>query len=215
MLLLGVFPWLLLVILQQQVPLTCGVRDTVPSRVQRSRSKGGAVGWGKFPSSSMQCIWSAKDVNDKVKLVVTCQDPQARIQGGVTDLTCEYNAKPQSCPGYLSDPKGFWKQVGRAFTKLQRKVCRDKRALVKAGMCKRAPRDSHFRLDIGSSVSSSQSGGDADVSITQPPVPRQTSARPTNCTQRADHRKTAEEYCSSSWASICTFFLSMLQSDDC
>lgn len=211
-------PCLLLAFLGQQVSLSSGARsvDHQSGRAQRS-DKGAASGRGKFTTrDKLQCTWNARVVGDAVKLQVRCENPEARIKGGVTELRCEYNAKPAMCPSYLSDTRGFWKQVGRALKKLQGKVCRDERALVKAGMCRRAPKDAHFKLDISSSVASAQSGEPETV---PPPPPRITSngtgTGPTACTKRADHRKSAEEYCSSSWASVCSFFLSMLQSEDC
>lgn len=225
MLLLRIFaPCLLMIFLAQLVSLSSGARaqergadravTPAPGRAQRSGGKdAAATRRGKFSTKDkMQCTWGAKGVGDTVKLSVKCEDPVARIKGGVTEIICEYNAKPQSCPGYLSDPKGFWKQVSRALKRLQGKVCKDNRALVKAGMCKRAPRDAHFKLDITSSVSSAQSG-----EVEKPPRPASTGAPAgtTACTGRADHRQAAEEYCSSSWASVCSFFFSMLQSDDC
>ncbi|XP_061586842.1 fibroblast growth factor-binding protein 1 [Cololabis saira] len=217
LLLKGLSSWLLVVFLQQQVSLVSG-------RAQRSGSRSGrrsaASGRGKFPSGSMQCAWSAQEVGDAVTLRVTCEDAEARVKGGITDLACNYVGKPQSCPGYRSDPKGFWKQAGRALKKLQGRVCRDERALVKAGMCKQAPKDAHFKLDVSTSVIGAQSGVlEPRPELQRPtasnPPARPASSRPTACSKPADHRRTAGEYCSSSWASVCTFFLSMLQSDDC
>ncbi|KAM6940709.1 fibroblast growth factor-binding protein 1-like [Xenentodon cancila] len=210
--------WLLLVILEQQVSLVSGARREVSGRAQRSGSKGAVPGRGKFHSGTLQCAWNSKDVGDAVTLRVTCEDPEAAIKSGITDLGCDYIGKPESCSGYRSDSKGYWKQVGRALKKMQSKVCRDERALVKAGMCKRAPRDAHFKLDSRSLVIGAKSGGpqpEPDRPTTSTPPPRPTSTRPTACTKPADHRRTAEEYCNSSWASVCTFFLSMLQSEDC
>ncbi|XP_053182186.1 fibroblast growth factor-binding protein 1-like [Scomber japonicus] len=188
-----------------------------PDRGQRSGGKGAAatLNSGKFTKKDkMQCKWGAKDIGDKVRLSVKCEDPEARAKGGVTELECVYNAKPQSCPGYQSNPKNFWKQVSRALKKLQGKLCMDDSALVKAGMCRRAPRDAHFKLDISTSVSSAQS---ANWSRPRPPPPRpaSTEAGPKNCTGRADHRQRAEDYCKSSWASVCAFFFSMVQGEDC
>lgn len=237
MLLLRTFaPWLLVAFLGHQVSPSSGERSKnrgagktvtpAPGRAQGSGNKPAANGRGKFSfdydgewndGGKMQCTWGAKDVADTVRLSVKCENREARIKGGVTDLQCQYNAKPQRCPSYLSDPKGFWKQVGRAFKRLQGKVCKDDRALVRAGMCKRAPRDAHFKLDISSSVISAQSGEPE----TPPPLPPRStpaaagSAAPTACTGRANPRRKAEEHCSSSWANLCTFFFSMLQSDDC
>ncbi|XP_069023632.1 fibroblast growth factor-binding protein 1-like [Embiotoca jacksoni] len=207
--------WLLMAFLGQQVSVSsvAGAAGKLPGRAQRGGNKGAAS--GKFSTrDKMKCTWGAKDAGDTVKLRVKCEDPEARIKGGDTDLICDYNGKPQRCPGYLSDPKGFWKQVARAFKRLHGKVCRDDGALVKAGMCKRAPRDAHFKLDISTSVGSAQSG-ELDSPPPLPPRPRPTVTGPTACTKRANHRGTAEEYCSSSWASVCSFFLSMMQSEDC
>ncbi|XP_073319011.1 fibroblast growth factor-binding protein 1-like [Pagrus major] len=226
MLLLSTFtPWLLLAFLGQQVSLSSAARNknrgTVtasPGRAQRSGSKSAASGKGKFSitADKMQCTWAAKDVADAVRLTVKCENPEARIIGGTTDLECQYNGKPKLCPAYESNPQGFWKQVTRAFKRHQGKVCKDDRALVKAVMCKRAPRDVHFKLDIDSAVASAQSGGYPE--IPPPPPPRSTSTPnasavgptgPTACQRKA------EEHCSSSWASLCTFFFSMLQNDEC
>lgn len=182
------------------------------------RSGDAAGGRGKFSmEGNMECTWRARDVADSVKLAVKCESPEARVKGGVTDLTCNYEATPQTCPGYLSDPRGFWKQVGRAFKRLRGKVCKDERALVKAGMCKRAPRDAHFKLDPSSSVSSAQSGQQKLPSRLLPrPTTTAAAVGATACTRRADHRRTAEENCGSTWASLCTFFLSIAQTgDDC
>ncbi|XP_034544121.1 fibroblast growth factor-binding protein 1-like [Notolabrus celidotus] len=219
-------PWLLLAFLGQQVSLSSGARNKnrgadrtatpAPGRPQRSGSKSAATGKGKFPitARNMQCTWGAKDVGDTVRLSVKCANSQARISGGVTDLECEYEGKPQRCPGYQSDPKGFWKQVGRAFKRLQAKACRDDRVLVRAGMCKRAPRDAHFKLDINSSMVSAQSGGLTDGVLPPARTTSSPTAGPKACTGREQQKKKAQENCGR-WASLCTFFFSMLQSDDC
>ncbi|XP_047435086.1 fibroblast growth factor-binding protein 1-like [Mugil cephalus] len=217
LLLRTVYPWLLLAFLGLQVSLSSGAHlaDKLSRRAQRSGSKGGGTGKGKFSTKDkMQCVWSAREVGENVKLSVKCENPEARIRGGTTDLSCEYNARPQSCQGYNANPSGFWKQVGRAFKKLQGKVCREGRALVKAGMCKNAPRDAHFKLDMSSSVASSQSG-DPETAPPLPPRPTSSTTGTTLCTKRADHRETSKEYCGGSWASVCSFFFSMLQSEDC
>lgn len=214
-------PWLLLAfLLGQQVCLSSGARNKTRG-ADKTGNKGATAATaatGKFSlkKNQMQCTWGARDEGGAVQLSVRCENPKARVTGGVTDMKCEYYGKPQGCPGFQSDPKGFWKQVARAVKRLQDKVCTDQRAQVKAGMCKRAPRDAHFKLDITSSVMAAQSG-DMD---TDPPRPRPstatiaTTAKPTNCT-RADHQKKAEQYCSSSWASVCSFFFSMVQGNDC
>lgn len=182
----------------------------------------GANGRGKFAFTDelkadvrMQCTWAARDVADAVRLSVKCEDPGARIRGGVTDMECEYSGKPGGCAGYRANSKTFWKQVARAFKKLQAKVCKDERALVRAGVCKSAPRDAHFKLDIHTTVVSAQSG----IQTPPPPPlwPRATAspAAPTNCTGSENARRRAEQQCSSSWASFCAFFFQILSDDDC
>ncbi|XP_023189217.1 fibroblast growth factor-binding protein 1 isoform X1 [Xiphophorus maculatus] len=157
------------------------------------------IGGGTFiTSDGTRCAWRAGEAGEAVKVRVNCER-----QGGVNKTRCEYLGRPRSCPGYNSDPKAFWKQVARAFKKMRDKVCVDGRALVKAGMCKHAPRDANLRLDPNSVKRSA-------AAPTTPPV-QPTSA---TCVKRADQRRTAEEFCSS-WASVCAFFMTMLQSEDC
>lgn len=229
-LLKSVAPWLLLVFLGQHLSSAARNKsrgaDTsstpAPGRAQRSKSP--ANGRGKFVINKMkmQCTWAAKDVKDTVRLSVKCENPEARVKGGVTDMQCDYNGKPDRCPSYQSDPKGFWKQLTRAFKRLQDKVCADQSALVKSGKCKRAPRDAHFKLDITTSVKSAQSGGiSEDPQPTPPPPPppasstsSNSSVRPTACAGKEQQRRKAEEYCGG-WASLCTFAFTMLQNDGC
>lgn len=154
---------------------------------------------GRFSTEHMQCTWTANDTGDSATLRVTCRSPEARA-----GLRCSYRGRPHGCPAFRSEPRRFWRQVGRALAKLRARLCRDERASVRAGMCRRAPGDAHFQLAADSSVFSAR---------TAPPPPRPTS---TSCAGgRADHRSTAEEYCSSAWASVCSFLLSMLQTDAC
>ncbi|XP_028302992.1 fibroblast growth factor-binding protein 1 [Gouania willdenowi] len=216
---LSVAPWLLLAFLGQHVSLSLGgggADSSASLSILAQRSSAKVSGRGKFSiNAKMQCTWSSRDTGESVKIRVKCENPEARVIGGVTDMECDYNGTPRQCPGFMSNPRGFWKQVSRSFRKLKGKTCKDQRALVRAGMCKRAPRGAHFKLDIYSSVSSGQSGG-GDTFI-PPRASTSTSAPPgTNCSSsRGKHQKTAEEHCSSQWTSVCAFLLSILQSDDC
>lgn len=120
-------PWVLVVLLGYQVCASSGERSGADhsvtearSRAQGRGSKSTATGRGKFligeeHGKKMQCTWVAQDVPDAVRLSVKCVDPEARVTGGVTELQCQYNAKPQLCPGYQSNPKGFWKHSGVAL----------------------------------------------------------------------------------------------------
>lgn len=204
----SVAPWLLLVFLGHQVSLSSGRRT-------KNRGADGSVNpvpvraRGKFTTQDRtECAWTTRHTGDAVTLFVRCEDLQPHADEPVT---CQYTAKPRSCPEYLSDPKGFWKQVGRALKKMQDTVCTDKRALVRVGMCKHAPREAHFKLNTVGPLSFTKSRHPP----TPPPVTplSSTPAATTPCAGRADHRKTAEEYCSGSWASVCSFIFSMVQSD--
>uniref|UniRef100_A0A667Z6G9 Fibroblast growth factor binding protein 1b n=1 Tax=Myripristis murdjan TaxID=586833 RepID=A0A667Z6G9_9TELE len=208
-------PWLLFAFLAQQVSLSSGAREKGRrGSAEDPRGAGQSAGsaspgkshteWsssaprGKFSvKDKMRCTWVARQDGEMVKVAVNCDRPEARVTGGVSSLSCTYVGSPKTCPGYSTNPAGFWKQVARAFKKLQAKVCIDARALVRAGMCKRAPREAHFKLDIFTSTGTSNG-----------PIAG------SSCTDRADRRKLAEEYCSS-WASLCSFFFTMLESGDC
>nr|XP_057933969.1 fibroblast growth factor-binding protein 1-like [Doryrhamphus excisus] len=170
---------------------------------------------GKFQlQGTMSCTWVAPERQaDPVRVSVKCEDPVARIRGGVTDMECAYEGRPQSCPAYRSDPRTFWKQVGRNFKRLKGRVCLDETALVRAGACKGAPRDAHFKLDIRSSVSAAQSGG-MDLPL-RPTRPGSMTLGPIGSTPCPETQRRAEEYCSSTWANLCAFFLSVLQNDTC
>lgn len=185
--------WLVLVLLNHRI-------------LRASAAKRPEISGGEFSTSDRtQCTWSAGEAGDAVKVRLSCVSPGAQRPGRITATSCEYLGRPRSCPGYNQNPRTFWKQVARAFKKLQNKVCVDGRALVKAGLCRRAPREVHLRLDPRS-----VRRGPVDPT-TLPPL------RPTSpaCATRAERRRAAEDVCSSAWASVCAFFMSMLQSEDC
>ncbi|XP_071398670.1 fibroblast growth factor-binding protein 1-like [Centroberyx affinis] len=133
-----------------------------------------------------QCTWVATG-QELLTLSVTCRNGDRRF-------SCEYVAKPAACPQYASNPRLYWKQIGRALKK-QRKLCRDGGAAVRAGVCRKAPGDAHFRM------------------AAPPPSPNSRPATVKAC--KPDNKKLAEEYCSDSWSSFCTFFFVMVQNDDC
>ncbi|KAM3864782.1 fibroblast growth factor-binding protein 1-like [Diretmus argenteus] len=237
-------PWLLVAFLAQQVSPSSGARErgrhnnkedrgeeTVEDRGEERKVSGrggkAAATRGKFSTKNkMRCTWAAREDGDVVTLGIDCKHEEA---SRVT--RCEYTAKPASCPGYGSNPAGFWKQVARALKKMKDDLCSNHKALVKAGMCKRAPRDAHFKLDTGSAAASPAQEPDDRMRQPETPGTRTPSSaitRPTaavlapgrpattgrSCTERADQRELAEEYCSSSWASLCTFFFTMVQGAD-
>lgn len=240
-------PWLLFAFLAQQVSVSSGEREkgrrgsaeepggagqsAGSASPGKSRREGKAAApRGKFSvKDKMRCTWVAREGREAVKLAVDCDSPEARATGGVSSLSCAYVGNPKTCPGYSDNPAGFWKQVARAIKRLQAKVCVDQRTLVRAGMCKRAPREAHFKLDIHSAVAAAQQPEEPKTPRPGPRTPATTATTTTttastgtsdgpmagsSCTDRANRRKLAEEYCSS-WASLCSFFFTMLESGDC
>lgn len=150
---------------------------------------------GKFTAKDKtQCTWVATG-DDAFVLGVNCNKGGQRFE-------CEYVARPNACPQYASNAKGYWKQIARALKK-QKTMCNDATALVKAGMCRKAPKDAHFKLN-----------NNARTKTTNPPPSVAPAGLKSNCPE-VDLNKLGEEYCSSSWSSLCTFFFSMVHSDDC
>ncbi|XP_053091754.1 fibroblast growth factor-binding protein 1 [Pangasianodon hypophthalmus] len=141
-----------------------------------------------------QCTWAATESgvegDGAFVLSITCKN------GTEKSLQCEYTAKPRLCPKYTSSVDEFWKQISRSLKK-QKKLCRDSKALLKARMCRKAPRDAHFALKTTPKVH---------------PTPERKNKPCPNLTNR---QKLAEEYCSSSWSSVCTFFFAMVETEDC
>ncbi|KAJ8281474.1 hypothetical protein GJAV_G00068100 [Gymnothorax javanicus] len=147
---------------------------------------------GKFTTKDKtKCTWLA-DEGDTVTLAVVCE------KGGV-GFNCEYTARPAACAPYALNPKAYWKQIARSLKK-QRNICEDATALVRAGMCKKAPKVAHFKLLIS----------------TPAPPPPETPGGSSSENESCSHQnKLAEEYCSGSWVNLCNFFFTMVQTDDC
>ncbi|XP_031172956.1 fibroblast growth factor-binding protein 1 [Sander lucioperca] len=139
-----------------------------------------------------QCTWVATG-EDLFILGVTCKK-------GDRSFSCEYVARPAVCPQYHSNVKLYWKQITRALKK-QNSLCQDSSELVRAGVCKRAARDAHFRLHNPQRKT--------DPPSDPQPTPRAIkSCKPVN-------KKLAEEHCNDSWSTFCTFFFTMVQDYDC
>lgn len=139
-----------------------------------------------------QCTWAATG-NDLFTLGVSCKK-------GDRSFGCEYVGRPSVCPQYASNVKLYWKQIARALKK-QKTLCQDSSALVKAGMCRRAARDAHFRLHR------------PQRKAAPPSTPRPAPGAVKSC--QPQNQKLAEEYCNNSWSTVCTFFFTMVQDYDC
>ncbi|XP_069027310.1 fibroblast growth factor-binding protein 1-like [Embiotoca jacksoni] len=150
--------------------------------------KGKLVAKDKF-----ECTWAATG-EDLFVLGVTCK------KGGKS-FSCEYVARPSVCPRYASNVKLYWKQISRALKK-QKNLCQDGSSPVRAGMCRGAAGDAHFRLRV------------APTEKAVPPhVPPAATKAGKSC--QPENRKRAGEFCKESWSGFCTFFFTMVQDYDC
>ncbi|KAJ8382685.1 hypothetical protein SKAU_G00034630 [Synaphobranchus kaupii] len=148
---------------------------------------------GKFSTKDKtQCTWVATG-EDMFTLGVNCKK-------GLDTFDCEYKARPAACPEYASRVKVYWKQIARSLKK-QKALCKDPAAFVKAGMCKRAPKVAHFKLN------------NTPSELPESSTPSPPSSEGKACT--AYQKQRAEEYCSTSWSSLCNLFFSMIQNEDC
>ncbi|KAI1887299.1 hypothetical protein AGOR_G00188860 [Albula goreensis] len=154
---------------------------------------------GKFSTKDKtQCTWLAGEGEDGTFILgVDCQ------KGGI-GFNCEYIAKPATCAQYAPSAKLYWKQIARALKK-QKNICADSTALVKSSVCKKGPKDAHFKLSIST----------VKPPTVRPETTTYLSSDKKPCTEKIDQKKLAEEYCSGSWVTLCNFFFTMVQSDDC
>lgn len=139
-----------------------------------------------------ECTWAATG-EDLFILGVTCKK-------GDKSFSCEYVARPTVCPQYASNVKLYWKQIARALKK-QNNLCQDSSASVRAGLCRGAARDAHFRLR------------NPERKTDPPSTPRPKPRAVKSC--QPNNMKLAEEFCNDSWSSLCTFFFTMVQDYDC
>ncbi|XP_027010580.1 fibroblast growth factor-binding protein 1 [Tachysurus fulvidraco] len=169
----------------------------LPHNPKKSSSKNPNVDAVLFKSrfvkeDGMRCTWAATEssIEDGVAFVlsITCKKG--------TVLHCEYTAKPRLCPEITSNIDAFWKQISRSL-KNQNKLCRDTKALIRARMCRMAPKGAHFALK------------------TPPKVLPTPASKNSSCPNLHNREKMAEEYCGSSWSSFCTFFFALVETEDC
>ncbi|XP_037531525.1 fibroblast growth factor-binding protein 1 [Nematolebias whitei] len=140
-----------------------------------------------------ECTWTATG-EAVVTLNITCKNRDR-------SFSCEYAARPSVCPQYASSKELFWAQISRALKK-QKNICQDHGGLVRAGVCKRAGREAHFRLGAAPKIKSASSS-----------IPPFTTKAVKSC--QPDNRKLAEQLCSHSWSSFCTFLFTMVKDSDC
>jgi len=194
---------------QQLTLVSCHARRATAEKAKQDRespsSNNRSPVKGRFTAKDKsQCTWVATTgVHDLLTLGVTCK------KGNNKSYTCEYVAKPAaSCPQHVSNVKLYWKQIARALSK-QKKLCQDTGALVKAGMCRRAPEDAHFRLNHAPPPRRT-----VITTSSTTPSPQRPAGLKKAC--KTDSRTLAQEHCNGSWSSFCVFLFSMVQPDgDC
>uniref|UniRef100_A0A1A7ZIK9 Fibroblast growth factor binding protein 1 n=1 Tax=Nothobranchius furzeri TaxID=105023 RepID=A0A1A7ZIK9_NOTFU len=86
-----------------------------------------------------ECSWIAAG-ETLITLNVTCRK-------GDISISCEYAARPSLCPQYASSEVDYWVQISKALKK-HKNLCQDKHGLLRAGMCRGAAREAHFRLRV-------------------------------------------------------------------
>lgn len=172
-------------------------RDKPAAKAARQAKSPQSLKGKTVAKDGSECQWAATG-QELVVLAVNCK------KGG-SSFSCEYEARPSACPQFASDAGLYWKQVTRALKK-QKSLCRDRRVIIKAGMCRRAVRDAHFRLRGGR-------GKTAATVATPSTTPQSYLPGVTSCPR--NNKKRAEEFCHESWSSFCIFFFTMVQSDDC
>ncbi|XP_066505997.1 fibroblast growth factor-binding protein 1 [Hoplias malabaricus] len=144
---------------------------------------------GRFTNEEkMQCSWEA--IGDQTLILsIRCSKENQSIH-------CEYTANPGLCPQFQSSAAKFWKQISRSLKK-QKKLCQDPKALIKASVCKNTGKESHFSLKTSANTQRPQQPSEKD------------------CRGLSNGQKLAKEYCSSSWSSVCAFFFTMVENEDC
>ncbi|KAA0722370.1 Fibroblast growth factor-binding protein 1 [Triplophysa tibetana] len=166
-----------------------------------------AVVKGKFRTKDKaQCSWVARG-EDRYTLSVTCKP------GKGDEFTCKYTARPASCPGFVAEPETYWAQITRSLRK-QKKLCSDPRSMLRSGMCKSAPQEAHFKL---TETAHEKSPTKEKTPLREKEVTTNATTPETTrkCAQHSDHSKSAKEKCGDSWASLCTFFFTLVQNGDC
>ncbi|KAL4641780.1 hypothetical protein GN956_G10438 [Arapaima gigas] len=133
-----------------------------------------------------RCTWVGSG-EDTVILILKCKEGEHMYE-------CEYISRPSACSQFAQNIDRFWKQISRALKK-QKNLCQDSAVLIKAGMCRKAPREAHFKLNT--------------------PLTRHLPPYSASCADRIDQQKLASEYCSGSLLGFCTFLFSMVQNEDC
>uniref|UniRef100_A0A8C5LLA1 Fibroblast growth factor binding protein 1 n=1 Tax=Leptobrachium leishanense TaxID=445787 RepID=A0A8C5LLA1_9ANUR len=174
-----------------------------------SRPKGGNSSLqGKFVSKDKaECVWSVTGT-ETVTLNVQCSK-------GETQLSCSFGGSPSTCPQYRENQKNYWKQITRALRK-QKNICMDTKAVLKSKECKKGLKEAHLSYVISPPLVAEDKGnshGDLNT-----PVHVNVPGDNTECVEDVDvaeKRRIAEEYCGSSWSSLCSFFISMLESKSC
>lgn len=154
---------------------------------------------GRFTArDGSRCSWTAGEERT-LPLRVSCKPGRDSDARGA--FTCEYVSEPSACAADRNGTSRFWKQIARALAK-HSSPCGDERAVLRAGMCSHA---THFKLVRPATEEHTTT----TTTITS-------TERPESAFECTGHYRLAQEKCGEAWASICTFFFTLIQSEaDC
>uniref|UniRef100_A0A8C3ZVI2 Uncharacterized protein n=1 Tax=Denticeps clupeoides TaxID=299321 RepID=A0A8C3ZVI2_9TELE len=159
---------------------------------------------GKFSTKDkMRCAWRASG-DDVYNLTLTCS------KDGAARVTCAFTGRPGACAGYARNADAYWRQVERALKKREA-PCREPRAPIRAGMCKRAPGNAHFRRAPDGAEDAKSTEGQGRKATRRTGT---VTVAASTCT-RTDHSQQAREKCGEAWASLCNMLFTLVQSTDC
>uniref|UniRef100_A0A3Q3FEP1 Fibroblast growth factor binding protein 1a n=1 Tax=Kryptolebias marmoratus TaxID=37003 RepID=A0A3Q3FEP1_KRYMA len=159
---------------------------------------------GRKPSIWDEPIKFTTKNKDKCTMIITGEDLvilNVSCKKGERSFGCEYAARPSVCPQYSSRKELFWTQILRALKK-RKNLCQENSGLVRAGVCKGAGREAHFRLCAAQKMNTTSSY-----------IPPFATKAVKSC--QPDNRKLAEQLCTDSWSAVCTFFFTMVKDSDC
>ncbi|XP_074083589.1 fibroblast growth factor-binding protein 1 [Macrotis lagotis] len=191
-----------------------------PGKNERDQKTKGGIKHprGKFSTQEkVPCTWAVTE--EGLTLKVYCKGQEAQFE-------CTYAGNPSSCPHFSGNEKAYWKQIGRALRK-QKNLCADPKGVLKTRVCKKGPKEAHFKMVDSTIKSKSQDNrGKKDPQIaasTEKPaaltlLPTNQQSTTPKCEEDMEvinQRKVAEDFCGESWSSLCTFLLTMLQDKKC
>lgn len=169
---------------------------------QKTRGQRGSFK-GKFISNEKaECTWSLNEAT--ATLNIDC-----KREG--KSFSCQFSGNPSSCPQYSENQKAFWKQITRSLKK-QENICENQKGILKSKLCKKGPPSAHLTY-VALHSDNQENLGHSEREVTQ--APTKASSDCVEDEDYVDQLKVAEQYCTNEWLSLCSFFISMVQTKKC